>query len=389
MQIGKFLWSDNWWLEKNKAYVCAACYGELLCIDMITGQCEILVRIPDCYIEKFRSNSYCRKYKNKVFFFPYEEKNICCYDLESKTLEQIKVGFKGRLMICMENGNTENSQIWLMEHMGKKIYQVNLEKRIVEKEYVIFPNSNSFTGCYIFAQDNLYCTAGKGIYCIDISNGNTAMLEIAGIESELYTICYDGHNFWLSGNHEVIYVWNPIGGIVQEIKRFLDKSLLIFQESSIFIKNVPLFSASVSVEKYIWFIPLQCNAPIIYIDKENYEVGVLEIENEQETEESVQKRENTFKYVLEYVREDRYIGLYSYKNQVIFEIDTAKLCIKIEEFKPNEEMLLTLTREIYSGKGVIYEGSRDDEEIFSILLNSIENRKKINVNAGQLIYSCI
>lgn len=117
------------------------------------------------------------------------------YDIEKGSWTKLEVGFAGRLMVCMDNRDTRDVKIWLMEYTGRKIFQVNIEKEIAEKEYTIPLNKHAFTGQYVFVEDRLYCVAGNGIHSINLWDGNVHTYQIAEEGEDLYTICHDGHNF--------------------------------------------------------------------------------------------------------------------------------------------------------------------------------------------------
>lgn len=388
MQIGRFLWGDNWWIEGDKAYICSTVVAAVFCVDMTTLQCEFYARIPYKVFRKYRLNSYCVKYKDKIFCFPYEDRDICCYRIKERTWDKVKIGFANRLMICNDNCETDSS-VWLMEHTKRKLFQVNLDKEIVEREYVISSDKNAFSGFYVKVENNLYCTAGKQIHCINIKDGSIITYELPKIRIELYTISYDGCDFWLSGYGEAVYVWNPQKGIIKEIKitDFVEKIDVICKNSSIIMDNMPLFEQSVFTGKHVWYIPLQCNAPLIYIDKDSYKAGVLNIEGEQETEESLIKRGLAFKYDFEYIRQDRYIGLYSCKRQIVFEIDTIKMCVDKRKYIFTDKTVQSIAYEIYNDRRLLDERYKTDREIFSILLNSGVRKKKGNyLNVGTKIH---
>ena len=61
-----FPWSDNWWIEGDRAWFCGGEINALFCVDMNNGQCELVARIPECAIVDFRLNSYCMKYKDII-----------------------------------------------------------------------------------------------------------------------------------------------------------------------------------------------------------------------------------------------------------------------------------------------------------------------------------
>lgn len=373
MQIEKLLQSDNWWLEGDKAYICASSIAAIFCLDMATLQCHFLAWIPDCPLKGYRINSYCRKYKNKIFCIPYDTQWILHYDLEQKVWGKIEIGFKGKLVVCMDDENTVDAKVWLMERGGRTIYQVDLEKEIVEKKYVIPKDKSVFTGFYVLVQNSLYCTAGNGIHCIDIHDGNVITYTVTDEDIELYTICYDGYNFWLSGNCETIYIWRAQEGIIKTVE-FCEKN-------DVFLKDIPLFGISMVGGQYVWHIPLQYNSPVLYIDKEDYRVGVLE------RKEDYARSGGIFKYGFEYIRQNRYIGLYSVNDPAFFEIDVCDLCINNRKMSFHNKSFLAIAREYYREAGVLFEGNLEAHEIFSAMLYDSEEQPKKYLDIGRTIYS--
>lgn len=84
---------------------------------------------------------------------------------------------------------------------------------------------------------------------------------------------------------------------------------------------------SINVGNNIWFIPFQTNQ-ILYVNKDTNEINPFEIEEEEEDEKSIKNRELNCKYLLQYVYGDRYIGLYSLKNKVVYQIDAYTMKLK-------------------------------------------------------------
>ena len=75
--------------------------------------------------------------------------------------------------------------------------------------------------------------------------------------------------------------------------------------------ELPAFLFSVVAGDYVWFIPFQTNK-IMYADKKTCQLHVFEADGENETKQSLLGRIALgSKYILEYVRENRYIGLFS------------------------------------------------------------------------------
>ena len=98
------------------------------------------------------------------------------------------------------------------------------------------------------------------------------------------------------------------------------------------VYNYPTFAYSVDLGGYIWFIPYLANK-IVYVEKSTHIVRELKAEDELETNESLRARNAIGeKYVLEYIRENRYIGIFSNKNKNIIEIDTKEQEINLKNF---------------------------------------------------------
>ena len=116
------------------------------------------------------------------------------------------------------------------------------------------------------------------------------------------------------------------------------------REKSYIDTKSALFEFSIAIGKYVWFIPDRSN-DIIFIDKETYKVFMLELEEEQETKESIDNHLMDFKFLLQYIRENRYIGIYSLKNRIVFEIDTIDLCVKRTDYTRCLSYMLKINHE--------------------------------------------
>ena len=277
------------------------------------------------------------------------------------------------LFRSLERQEKDNEIIWLLEYQGRVVYQVDLKEKVLKKKYSLSQDMHIFTGNYVQVQHNLYCVAGKNIYVINTKKDcGINQYELSDVQAALYTICYDGANFWLSGEDNEIYIWNPTQGVIKRIAGFLEKFDSFSLKRNIIADPIPRFSYSVSLGENVWYIPLQGNIPIIYIDKRYYKIRVFDILEEIETEESLLKRGTAFKYILLYIRHNRYIGLYSCKNQIVWEIDTDELCVEKKEYHFSDGSIYDLAYAYHRTIGMLSEGYSMDEEVYSILMKSNE-----------------
>lgn len=384
------IFSSSWWIDGEEAYFFTVGMETLFRVDLKTCQCEFLAIIPKSSMIKCEFDSYCRKYKDKIYYFPCKQGKICCYDLKKSTWEEVVIGYEGSLMICMESGRKEDDTIWLLEMEGERIFQVNLENAKIDREYIVPQHTNMVNGRYVLVHNELYYINGSRICCIDIEHHTSVKYNIEGIDFQLFTICYDGQNFWISGECEIIYIWNPVQGVVKTIKNILSGHTLLDFEKKMVAPEVPLFGYSIFLGEYVWFIPLQINAPIIYIHKNDCVVHILEIAEEKETEKTLNDRGHAYKYEVKYVYKKRYIGVYSVKNQNIFEIDTENMQVKEKKYVFNDETQYMAADAYFSEEKILIEDAGKDQSIFEILLREGMKDIKTNfINRGKDIYTAL
>ncbi len=393
-------WSSNWWLENDKAWFCSGETGTIFCADMNSGKCEIVAQIPEEGSERFYRYSYCIKYKNNIFCLPYLGKRIWFYDIKNRVWGKIEIKNESYLMFFPASYKQDDRQIWLLEDKTGRLFGVNLVRREVEKEYYI-PRNNAFAdayvGEYVRVGNELYCVLGDRIYRADISSTDIINYRISDVKKELYTICFDGNNFWLSGCSKEIYIWNEEQGHIKTITEFPEQfGFYHFKENEIpfldcdsfFNTEYSLFLTSLSMGKYMWYITCRSNG-IIYIDKRNYKVFYLEINDEKETQESIKTNFLGYKFQFLYVRENRYIGIYSVKNQWIFEIDTVDLCVRKKDYGLDDQSILYLAKFTGYGSGqcIFREGRKRDGIVFSTMIGANgEKKEKTFQNVGERIY---
>lgn len=402
MQNEMFPMSDNWWIEENKAYFCGTVLNAIFCVDLVIQKCDLIAWIPECDVMDFRQNPYCIKQGNQIFCLPATGKYVWCYNMEHRDWTKIEIEHGKQLYLYNKTGySEENSQIiWLLEDEVGMIHKINLGSEIIEKEYCISDKCESIEDIYgqcIFLQNQLYCIVENKIKCINLNNDEIITYREMEFKSNLFTICYDGTNFWLSGYCKEIYVWNPEQGIKRVITDFPkqfgfyhfpieDKAYI--DCNSYYKTGDPFFHESIILGKYIWFISSQ-SPSIIYVDRETYEVNLLDIREERETIDSL-KRDFACKYLLEYVRSERYIGLYSIKNHRIFEIDAVELCVKNRNYELSDDAVFSIAKACgyYNDEQKNFQEKQEMDIIFfkGTLKQNNGNVNNLYQNIGKLIY---
>lgn len=325
-------WSDNWCIDGDKAWCVDVEKNILYCVNLQLKEFEFMKEIPEKGTGTFRMNPNCTKYKDFVFCIPNIGNSIWIYHVKNSLFQQIKIHNPNGVRVGMTDFWQLGDKMYAVSNGLKQIFEINLEKQKINNCYDLYHIADTWIAKSVLVGKVIYsvCAAASQIYLFDIETKNTLTYDIQNIEEGFETICFDGQKFWLSGCRKEIYVWSEGKDIVTILndfpaqfgkyniqspeKEFLDCKAVEFEEYTRFFQ-------SVAIGQYVWFIPHLMNK-LIYVDKNSFEIFAFEIENEDETRETLMSRKMNMKFRMEYVKEKRYLGIFSAKNNCIVEIDT-------------------------------------------------------------------
>lgn len=329
----EFIWSDGWYIEDGKAWFVDGQRDVLCCLDFQTDECDYVQKIPNLNINKFRLNPQCVKRKNEIYCLPDIGDCIWIYNLDKKCFEHIKIDNSNNDRLSITNLWEFNNKLFIVSVGLKKIIEIDPKLKVIDNYYTICINDNEKLANSVKVGANIFSVSAVSnkVYQFDLELKKVTVHTISEVADVFQTISYDGCNFWLTGYNKAIYVWNRDKNetkiIVNFPKQFgiydfagKEKEILDCEKS---VYDVPVFLMSRVVGQYVWFVPFQTNQ-VLYVDKRTHEINVLEIREEIETRESLSKNTMASKYLLQYILDDRYLGLYSFKNKCIYEIDAVK-----------------------------------------------------------------
>lgn len=370
------IWSDNIWIEEDKAWFAGANLSALFQLDLKKDSCEIIKEFPDFKFSEFRRNSRCIKCGNNIFCFPDFGNCIYIYDLIQQEFTTLEINNQDEVRLGIVDFWHYDNKIYSISRGLKKILIIDILKKEIINTSNITRNpeeqilSSIKVGGYIY----IVSSENSVIYEYSIETNKTKKYIVPELKEKMFTIAFDGNNFWLSGYTKEIYVWNKEKNIVKKIINFPEgfgvynfkcKDEYII-DYNILNSEWPLFFDSICSDKYIWYIPFVTNK-IVYINKETYEIKYLQIKDEEENANSLKNRQLNHKYLVLYFRDDRILGLYSFKNRMILEIDLNELSWKYRNIELN---LDKMEKFLNKYKGYILNESKD-KEIFCIMLNII------------------
>lgn len=344
----EFVVSENWWIEDDRAWFVEVMNNILCCLNLNTHECEMMIDIPDTNLITFRLNPHCVKCGSSIFCLPGCGECIWVYDLEDKQFSRIELDNPDKFQLTFDFWIYDN-QIFAVSGELKKVIEINAKEKKIVKDYTIL--TESIWTKSVRVGNEIYCLPTKTdkVYAFDLATKTTKEYTLPNSGKSLYTISYDGKLFWMSGYGKEIYTWEKESNTLMTVSGFpegfgvynFDVDAQEVLDYRMEAYKLPMFLHSVMAGGHIWFIPFQTNQ-ILYVDIAGDKVSEFVIDEENETRGSLSliHRHLAVKYMLEYVKDERYIGLFSLKNKRVLEIDAKELTYRWLDFHMCESCLI-------------------------------------------------
>lgn len=392
-QNSEFFWGDKWSIENNLAWFVAGEINILFCMDMATNFCKAIAALPDYLQSGFRTNSNCIKCGDVIFCMPDYGKYIWCYNLSTCEFQKIEIINPDQIRLMIGDFWKCGSVLWAVSIGLKQVLEIDMERKKVIGYYCITKQVSERIAKSIKSENYIYITSLlKGrIYEFSIETKEIHVIEIPMIKDGLRTISVYNNKFCLSGYKRQLYIWEKNMDQIKILTHF-PKDFGIYNFSGKQTKfldcdktvyNTFVFLESILVGKYVWYIPFQTNQ-ILYINADMDDINVFEIKKENETIGSIKNRQMNCKYILQYVYKDRYIGLYSLKNKIVFEIDTKTLNVK-ERFIT---MDFSNVENIFTD-WIFRESIIQETLLYKKMIRQNKNGRMRKEEIGKQIYNCI
>lgn len=390
------LWSDRIDIEGNHGWFGCGEINALFEVDFESNKYRYLNTFSDYDIESDRRYSICKKYRNKLFCFPIYGERIWVYDILKNSFSQIcirKSEGVDKLLFC--EVFLYNCRLFAVSRGMREILEIDPEKERICNIIKIPEMIRALSGNVVQSNNLIYCTSyNDNILCqIDMDSKEIELYEIPNLKKGICTISQaEGDEFWFSGYDKEIYVWDRKTNQTTILSSFpnefgiykTDENNKIILDCNGKLNADPFFVKSINMDKHLWFIPFRTNK-VLYVDKKTYEINIFEIPNEQESIEGW-RRYLSHKYLVEYIRENRFIGLYSAKNEILLEIDTQELTVMQRYITLAADSIDNLAKIIFQQRGYFSENSDFHRKLYMKFVKDIcINRKKSN-NIGRNIY---
>lgn len=302
---------------------------------------------------------------------------IWVYELEKARFQKIEVNNPNNVRLSIMNFWEHDDKIFAVSIGLNQIIQINIKEKKIENYYSLGNDREMKISRGVKAGNKLYIVSAvtNQVYQFDLETKEVMVHTIPDIEGGFHTISHDGSKFWLSGYKKEIYVWDQRSNAVKIINQF-PKHFGIYNfagngdellDCGADLYDTPTFIESLTAGAYVWYIPFLTNK-ILYIDKNTYEVHSLEMEEENETENSLKARCMDAKYLVEYVAENRFIGLYSFKKYNMLEIDAFNRTAEWKEYSFSPQCWRKIIDICKRQGNILYERRSLDRMIFKLEL---------------------
>lgn len=386
--------SDDWYIDGETAWFLYSNVGALLKYNFVTGKCEFVSIIPNEENCSFRQYIKCIKTGDDIIVLPDYGHFILFYSLKKDCWAKVEIETSKKSRLACWNYIKKGEKIYILSNGIKKVIELDIKEKKIMKYYDVSKALDDYFGSVVMTSDSFYIVSSAylTVYIFNCLSKEVSLFNIpTNLEDNFRTICYDNKLLWLSGRKKKIYKCNTETkqlDIFEEfpndfgIYNFANKFDHII-ECELERYDVPLFIESVKLDKKVWFIPFQTNK-ILFLDTVTNKLNEFVILDEEETETSLKNNILGHKYLVEYIRENRYIGLYSLKNEYMIEIDSDKLNYRIVPFDFDNSCI-----EIFENK-IFTEVRKMDTIIYTEIIRDFQcNKMGKNEKIGSKIYFSI
>lgn len=325
------IWSDQWWIEDDVAWFVSGQTNILYEYNMMTSVTRLLSKVPNS--STMRENPTCMKCDDNIFCFPDKSFKLWIYSIMNKTWDAVELesNVEGRMAcqyICSEDGkicfvSRTLCMIYFYDIRSRELYRYALKKNMDMDEKKQF----QFLSNGICIGRKIYFAGMKSNILLSFNlDSKEVILKKLYHCNNIMRLQIVKEYFFLVGEYKEIYIWNSVDDSVKILDSIpANFGIYAKQQDGKYKRDYlctkgeqPLFYVPIESKDYIWLIPW-AGSEILLINKESMklETFCMEIEDVDCLEECILP----CKYVLNYVRKNRYLGLFSMKNRCQLEID--------------------------------------------------------------------
>lgn len=312
-------WSDNWYIECNKAwYIHAEMTNVLFEYDFVTQIATPLVKLPDIG-DGFRRYSNLFKSNNKIFCLPDLAGSIVVYDLTSGSIDYIEVENKNDVRLSICNYIQLDKDCYILFSIGlQKYIIIDTKDNCIRNEIAI--NDTELYDAFVMFDNMIYAKSfsGSNFITIDLTCYEQNIYRIKDV-SACNTLVYDGLHFWMTGVERVLYKWK----FDEDVERYDLKEVIDICPNDSSAKDKWCFRRLFVYDNRIVGMPFYSDA-IISLDKNGNDILAMKSYGKLGVFSVLFSPRLLILFIPVYVREGRYIGFCELKHNRQYEYDMCK-----------------------------------------------------------------
>lgn len=301
---------------------------------------------------------FCVKQGDLVYCFPEFGSSIWCYHLISRLWKEIYVCESKKDVPAMLFLLGKYKEVYyFFSSTTKSLYGMDLNNGIITESY----SMDVDIACAYYIHGTLddgkvyLVFGGTSVYEFDLETHCQKSYHFPDVDDILFRMEADRDFLWFVGKKEKVYLWKKGENRISSITDFpVDIVLYDFEKKlqiSEFDENANglfVFDSIHCLNEKIWLIPLSASK-ILYFSKNDRVVRSFDIADEEETEETLDMsyRRVACRFSLMYIRKERYLGIYSYRNKKILEIDTLKMTCQKADFTIDQYSLAQIPIQVF------------------------------------------
>lgn len=360
------------YVEDNIVWFVGTYYNALFQLDLRTMELSLFAEfVFSKKISEYQYFHCCVKHGDNIFIFPCKaQDNIKIINATNKMMTEIGIQYVVGSGARIRGVYKEGTKLYAVAFGLNEILEIDAEKLRILKSYSFCEKDFDVRGSCWRQEEKIFIFWQHldRVLEFDLMTKELKKYHVPGMKRGIYSLGAVGKKIYLASVNKELYLWdkksNKITNTIALPKGF---GYYLKADNGNYCLDTKYdmgitFTCSEMGDK-LWMIPHEGNY-IMYVNAENpmslrlYENGENSI---METRYILGSKKNAVKYYVIYTKEDRYIGIFSFLTNSVYEIDTDTNAIKKQKIQMNAEMIKFIQgRQFFYDFQLSYERGKDD-----------------------------
>lgn len=373
------LLNNTSYMEDEIVWFIGTYYSAVFQLNLNTMECKLFAEFTSApQMINYKYFNCCTKYGNHIFAFPCRSsENIKIIDIRNGSIRSLEISNDAKRVVGIMGVYIDGERMYAVALGLNEILEIDAEKFVVLNSYPFEEKKCNIQGNCYFHEKNIYIFWENSNLVLEfnLKSKHIRKYRISGVEGGIYTFGSINSMFCLASVKKELYLWD-------KDRNEISNTIILPQGFGYYIKENDeryhlntkydmgvTFSCADTGDK-LWLIPHEGNY-IVHISSQLPYLLDLFINDEEDqirqTDYVFHNKKNAIKYSMLYTRKNRYIGVYSFLTNTIYEIDTKTSEIKkfFACLDGKSERIIKNRTYIFEYRGKIEKDKRDLELMMS------------------------